>query len=459
MSSLEAAIAVTRFGMGAQTGEISGIGGDARDWLTQQLINASSVQVTGVGLQSSAQIGEKYITFQTEQRRIGRSKRRAEEAMENRKKIQREMTQVLVGEISARNAHAIETGASFVERWVRFWSNHFTVGFRKFETLGFVGSFEREAIRANAFGTFEGLLKASTLHAGMLVYLDNHRSFGPSTRVSRFRGMGLNENLAREVLELHTLGVDGGYTQEDVTSFAKALTGWTIGVPAFRRKNIGEVVFEEFLHEPGRQRVLGVSYGDTGRDQALNILRDLAKHPATIRHIAKKLARHFVSDVPPETAVNALELAFKVADGDLTELARAIINLKEAWSPVAQKFKTPEELLISSARALGGYAVFGGVRDLRKIYTSLGQQPFGAPSPEGWSDLAADWAGADAIKKRLEWANLAGQRGQSRIKATGFLENALGGLARSETQLEVSRAESNAQGLTLAIMSPEFQRR
>ena len=257
---------------------------------------------------------------------------------------------------------------AFLERWVRFWSNHFTVGFRKFETTGLVGAFEREAIRLNAFGSFSELLEAATLHAAMLVYLDNFRSVGPSTRIAKMRGNGLNENLAREVLELHTLGIDGGYTQEDVEAFAKALTGWTIAMPTFGRSKAGSVMFVARMHEPGRKNVLGKTYRESGAGEATSILRDLSAHPSTARHIATKLVQHFVSDRPPESAIGKVEAVFRDTNGDLTELARAVIDLDEAWEAEPQKLKTPEELLISSARGLGGFAVFGGARDLRKIY-------------------------------------------------------------------------------------------
>ena len=205
--------------------------------------------------------------------------------------------------------------------------------------------------------------------------------------------------------------------------------------------------------------MLGKTYRQDGAEQAKDILKDLAHHPSAINHIATKLARHFISDAPPASAIEKLESVFLKTGGDLSELARAVIHLDDAWQAESQKLKTPEELLVSSARALGGYAIFGGVRDLRKIYESLGQPPFGAPAPEGWSDNAADWAGPDAIKKRLEWANRVGQRGQSKVTASEFIENALGPLASSATRTSISRAESNAQGLTLALMSPEFQRR
>lgn len=456
MSSLEAAIAVTRFGVGARIGEIEGIGSDGRGWLEQHLDSPKRAQIDDPNLKSSEDIAAQIITQRREMRK---ARQTGNKDNSGRRALRRAMVANLVSEISARNVHSIETSDGFLERWVRFWSNHFTVSSRKFETLGLVGAFEREAVRENAFGSFERLLQASSFHSAMLLYLDNHRSIGPSTRIAKRRKIGLNENLAREVLELHTLGVGGGYTQDDVEAFAKTLTGWTIAAPPLRSSGFGKVVFESRIHEPGVQTVLGNRYRQSGANQARAVLTDLARHPSTARHIATKLARHFVSDTPPLSVIERLERVFRNTDGDLTALAKAVIGLDEAWEADSKKLKTPEELLISSARALGEFPVFGGVRDLRKIYESLGQAPFAAPAPEGWPDQAEDWAGPDAIKKRLEWANRAGQRGQSRISAGAFLDGALGRLVASDTKLWVSRAESNAQGLTLALMSPEFQRR
>ena len=457
MGSAQAAIALTRFGMGAKPGEITAIGKDARDWLEAQLQQPQTVQVTGENLASADEIAGDLIRFTRKTRQMRKTD--SEQAQSERRSTRRTMAARLAADIAARNTQATTTDKGFLERWVRFWSNHFTVSARKRQTIGLVGPFEREVIRARAFGTFEDLLKAATLHSAMLMYLDNHRSIGPSTRIAKRRKLGLNENLAREVMELHTLGVGGGYSQDDVEAFAKTLTGWTIAAPPLRQTGLGKVVFEPRMHEPGRHSILDKSYKDDGAEQAKSVLKDLAGHPSTARHVAVKLARHFVSDQPPAHAIQVLEQTFLETGGDLSELARAVIHLDEAWKPEAQKLKTPEELLISSARMLGGYAVFGGARDLRKIYASLGQSPFGAPSPEGWPDTAGEWAGPDAIKKRLEWAHRAAQRGQSRIAASDFLDEALGALASDATRISIARAESNAQGLTLAIMSPEFQRR
>jgi uncharacterized protein (DUF1800 family) len=316
----------------------------------------------------------------------------------------------------------------------------------------------------------------------MLVYLDAARSIGPSTKAAERRDAGLNENLAREILELHTIGVGSGYTQADIVEFAKALTGWTVAGPQTARlaslgaqgqggrgqrarqraaaalaDKYGEAVFVETFHEPGPRTVLRKTYNVSARDQAAAVLDDLAAHPATAKHIATKLARHFVSDMPPASAVAKLEASFTKTGGDLSQLARAVVDLDEAWNETSQKFKSPEELLVSAARAAGAQATFGGAQ--RAVYTSLAQQPFGAPSPAGWPDDTTSWSGSDAIKKRLEWANAVSRRMARGETPSEFLDRALGRIASDKTRQAVARAESAEQGFTIALMSPEFQRR
>jgi uncharacterized protein (DUF1800 family) len=398
------------------------------------------------------------------------------------KQVRRETRDGLVEEIEARGRHAATTPSSFAERWHRFWANHFTVAARNAQVVGLVGPFEREAIRANVFGRFATLLAAATFHPGMLVYLDAARSIGPSTKIAERRDAGLNENLAREILELHTMGVGSGYTQADIIEFAKALTGWTIAGPQTARlarlgtqkqggrgqrarqqagaalaDAYGEAIFVETLHEPGPRTVLRKTYNVSGRDQAAAVLGDIAANPATAKHIATKLARHFVSDTPPASAVAKLEASFTKSGGDLAVLARAVVDLDEAWNQTSHKFKSPEELLVSAARAAGAQATFGGAA--RAVYTSLAQQPFGAPSPAGWPDDTTSWAGSDAIKKRLEWANAVSRRMARGETPSEFLNRALGQIASDKTRQAVARAESAEQGFTIALMSPEFQRR
>lgn len=485
MSQLHGAIAATRFGMGARPGEIKAASSDPRGWLKAQ-IRADAAVIPANGLLSVKDVFKErqdaYAGMALGQQGKDGVATDAQQAI--RQQVQREARDGLQKEIEARSRHAATTADSFAERWLRFWANHFTVAARTGQMIGLVGPFEREAIRPHVFSGFATLLGRATFHPGMLIYLDAARSIGPSTMIAERRDAGLNENLAREIMELHTLGVGSGYTQADIIEFAKALTGWTVGGPqtarltAFNtgkgqkpgkgkgqqkriadiaREQAGETVFAEALHEPGNRAVLGKTYSGPAKQQAGAILDDLARHPATARHIATKLARHFVADDPPASAVAKLETAFVKSNGDLAALARALVDLDEAWGEAPVKFKTPEELLVSAARAVGPQAAFGGTQ--RQVYQSLAQQPFTAPSPAGWPDTAPSWSGADAVKKRLEWANAVSRRMARGETPLEFLDAALGEIASERTRQAVARAESAEQGFTIALMSPEFQRR
>lgn len=479
MSLLQGAIAATRFGMGARPGEIAQASGDPRGWLKAQ-IRADAAIIPAANLLSTQQVFEQraaaYEGLSPAMADSAGAQPDSEAQQKIRQVIQREAREGLVMEAEARSRHGAATQASFAERWARFWANHFTVAARNAQMIGLVGPFEREAIRPNVFGSFSRLLYAATFHPAMLTYLDASRSIGPSTQPAKRRGAGLNENLAREILELHTLGVGSGYTQADIIEFAEALTGWTIATPQIARlagagqgrqgrqaraaglsDRIGRTIFLEPLHEPGARSVMGKAYAGEGEGQASAVLDDLAAHPATARRIATKLVRHFVADDPPPAAVARIETAFIATKGDLASVAAALVDLDDAWLPKPSKFKTPDELLVSVARSAGQDAAFG--REQRVAYQSLAQQPYSAPSPAGWADTAEAWSGADALIKRLEWTNAVSRRMARGPSPLDFLDTALGPLAGERTRQAVMRAESAEQGFTLALMSPDFQRR
>lgn len=472
MSALQAAIAANRFGMGALPGELDAAARDPRGWLKAQIGPNAAVYPAGDLLSAQQALKARHKTISPTAKGSQKQKVAANQSANDM------ATEGMREEVRVRMLHAVETPKSFAERWARFWANHFTVAVRMPVMIGVVGPYEREAIRPHVFGSFAGLLRKATFHQGMLLYLDAAQSVGPSSKAAQTRRVGLNENLAREILELHTLGVGSGYTQADIIEFAKALTGWTVEEfppnadamidVRYRRQNqqardavvtdsIGQAGFISDLHEPGARTVVGKKYADTGRDQAGAILDDLARHPATARHVATKLARHFVSDTPPASAVEKLAGVFMQSNGDLSTLARAVIDLDEAWAPEQQKFKTPEELAVSVARVAGGQAAF--IYGARQVYVSLTQAPFKAPSPAGWPDDAASWAGPDAVMKRLEWANSVSRRMARGASPNDILDAAVGELLTERTRLAVERAESAEQGFTLALMSPEFQRR
>ena len=309
------------------------------------------------------------------------------------------------------------------------------------------------------------MLVASSAHPAMLLYLDQAQSVGPRSPAAAYLkrrpmpgvGGGLNENLAREILELHTVGVDAGYSQDDVTEFARALTGWSVGGQREVANQQGEYVFRMPAHEPGGRTVMGKAYGAAGPDQGLKILKDLAAHPATARHICTKLARHFVADDPPPALVARLEATWIRTGGDLGYLAEALVTAPEAWDPAPRKLKTPYEFLISSWRAIGGQP--GAIEHIAPPLKAMGMQAFSPPSPKGWSDEAMTWAAPDAIIKRMDWAE-----GFSAIVAADLDPNtiaagALGARLGEPARKAVARAESRQEALSVLLMCPEFQRR
>ena len=347
---------------------------------------------------------------------------------------------------------AATTPTPFRERLVAFWANHFTVSAQRGAIVGIVGAFEREVVRGNLDRSFADMLVASTKHPAMQLYLDNHKSVGPRSRAGVRQGKGLNENLAREVMELHSLGVDGGYTQADVEGLAKILTGW--GIATGRRGgDAGTFTFEPRRHEPGAKTLLGRRYAE-GEGAGERALRDLAAHPATARHVATKLARHFVADDPPASAVASLASAFRKSGGHLPAVHRALVALDEPFAAPLSKVKTPYDLVVSTARALGhddaGAAMLAALK-------YLGQLPYQAPSPQGWPDTAEAWLGPEAMLGRLDWVAEAARTSSPRdvsALAADVLGPTLGeGTARSLA------STTGSEALALFLASPEFQRR
>ena len=247
--------------------------------------------------------------------------------------------QVFLAEAKARfsgTVHVPQIG--FGERLAMFWANHFAISAAKGPHVRVIaGAFEREAIRPHVFGRFADMLLAVETHPAMLFFLDNQQSFGPNSVAGQNRKRGLNENLAREILELHTLGVNGGYTQDDVTSLARIITGWTVVGREGRLGPPGTFAFFANAHEPGDQRLLGKTYVDAGFEQGRAALMDLARHPATATHVAVKLARHFISDDPPKALIDKLATTFKATEGDLAAVSTALVEAEESWAPDARK--------------------------------------------------------------------------------------------------------------------------
>jgi len=360
--------------------------------------------------------------------------------------------QIILNEAKARFDAATGANIGFVERLVWFWSNHFCVSADK--DVAMAGAYEREAIRPHVLGRFADLLQAVESHPAMLFYLDNVESMGADSIAGINRDQGLNENLARETLELHTLGVRSGYTQADVTNFANVLTGWTWVRP--EDPNHGsEFVFMRRLHQPGDQVVLGKRYPDTGLDQGRAVLADLARHPATAHHIAEKLARHFVADDPPPALVGKLTKTFKDTDGNLKELARNLITADESWNPQRQKLKPPAEWIVGVIRLAGAQSNIP-IGRIMTAQVALGAPLWRPPAPNGYPDSEAAWL--DGVPRRIDIATEFAAR-VPHAEPLALLESGLGPLASPETRETVARAESRPQALALLVMAPEFLRR
>lgn len=462
----EPAIAANRFGLGARAGDLGLIGSGGRDWLTAQVQESRHFLVPAQNLPdtpTASAAAQAYVQARRQRRAQTRSSDSApaQASMPEPVQLVAPLAQIALREGVARINHALVTPAPFAERLAAFWANHFTVSATKVTTIALVGVYEREAVRAHLGGSFGELLLAVARHPGMLVYLDQAQSVGPNSALGRRRNGGLNENLAREMLELHCLGAQGGYSQADVTQLAMALTGWTIAGPRTQRfvpaSAAGGFAFVPAMHEPGARMILGKRYGEGGVEQGEAIIADLARHPATARHIATQLASHFIADNPPDAAIHQLEKVFRDTDGHLPSLHHALVLLPQAWETTPQKYKTPYDFVLSALRLVGANQIEG--KGMASAFDLLGQPVFRAPSPEGWPDDSASWLSPDGVMKRLEWSQALAERAIGQSRPDALLEQGLGSLASALTLEAVRRAESGVQGLTLALMSPEFQRR
>jgi len=438
----EAFIALNRFGLGAAVGDLDRVARDPRGWLTGQLADPAAIPPELSGFASGSDHARDLVNA-------------IQDKSIEKEKFQQEARALYVEEVGQRTLAAIHTQAPLVERLTRFWSNHFTVSITGKPILAvLVGAFEREAIRPYVTSRFHDMLHAVVSHPAMLIYLDNATSVGPNSRGGRMRGKGLNENLARELLELHTLGVDGGYTQADVQELGKILTGWNVG--RAKSNEAGQFRFYPVIHEPGDKTLLGRRYREAGMAEGEGALLDLARHPATARHVASKFARHFIADQPPPAAVDRLANVFHDSDGDLGELARAVVATPEAWSEPLAKVKTPDELVVSALRLTS----FKGNPDkLVGSLALLGQAPFAAPSPAGWPDDAAGWIGPEAGLQRVEWSMQLAQRLPRDLSPIALADATIAPVAARDTMQAIERAPDAREAIALLFASPEFQRR
>ncbi|MGA7803009.1 DUF1800 domain-containing protein [Bradyrhizobium sp.] len=361
-------------------------------------------------------------------------------------------------EALARLQRAILADCGFTERLVVFWSNHFCISANKGQLARmWAGSFEREAIRPHVLGHFTDMVLAVEQHPAMLFFLDNQQSLGPDSRAGQNRKRGLNENLAREIMELHTLGVGGGYTQQDVTSLARIITGWTFAGRQGVLGTPGSFVFNANAHEPGPQTLLGKSYEAAGVAQGEAALSDIARHPSTAKFIAGKFAQYFVADDPPPALVARLQDVFTKTDGDLKAMTLALVDSDEAWAAPLTKMRSPYEYLVATGRLLAHLPddptlYLGGL-------SALGQPLWTPAGPNGFPDTNAAWAAPEGMKLRLDIAAQVASRTGNTLDPRDLLEIAIADAASEDTRRTIERAESRQQALALLLMSPEFQRR
>ncbi len=478
--AFDTALALSRFGLGSNAEGVSALTGDVRDRLLAE-IKEGALQPSG--LKATPELLSEIYAYQkrkqmekqaekadmmanppqdtgaqdmSSENMNGQDMAAMAKKRANPDKDPSPSRDIIFDEVEARLNGTMRTPAiGFAERMVMFWANHFAVSVKKSQPLAMTaGAFEREAIRPNIFGRFADLLLAVETHPAMLLYLDNDQSIGPDAPAGRNGKRGLNENLAREILELHTMGVGSGYTQTDVTSFAKVITGWTVNKNDDRAP-IGFVFFDR-AHEPGAQTILGKTYRQSGMDQGKAVLDDLARHPATAQHIAAKLARHFVADDPPPELIARLADAFRKTDGDLAEVSRVLIASPEAWTAELKKMRSPVEYAIAAVRATG---VPLKPKAFVAALNAMGQPWWQPGGPNGFPDTVAAWASPEGLSTRVDFANALANATDPGVDPRAFAASRLGALLKHRTAEAVARAETHAQGIALGLLSPEFMRR
>lgn len=486
-----AALAAHRFGLGPKPGELRAIASDPRGWVKAQLGPQQRLPAPIAALPAAEDDLLAFGRWLVGRRLRNGNARQLEQRAEREGMTREQLRAMSIEEafvanfreratraVAARMEAALTSDAPVHERLVHFWSNHFTVSTAKPNAVALPPSFEKEAIRPHVGGRFADMLLASTKHPGMIVYLDNWLSVGPNSRAAQNprrarripgggRASGINENLAREVLELHTLGVNGGYTQRDVQTLAAVITGWTYERPRLRdlmttrvAERTGAQVFEfdADAHEPGPKTLLNRTYPQTGVAQGEAALADLARHPSTARFIATKLCRHYIADDPPTAAVARVERSFRDGDGDLRATMEALVDSPEAWETPLAKFKRPEEYAISVLRAANMSDLPAGAA--LSMLSAMGQRPYSAPGPDGWADVADAWLTGDLVWKRIEFAQLYAERiARADVNPLDLGRACLGPLLSEATGAAIMRAESPAQGLALLFSAPEMQRR
>jgi uncharacterized protein (DUF1800 family) len=456
MSNTHAFIAANRFGYGANEKTIQQIKGKPQEWLLNQISDENvAKELRSLNIGWNSQLAAQQLKLYRQQKK--QEKNSPADAKPNMmagsNSTKKAMNRQINKAVNKTVVHSIATPSPFYWHLVDFFSNHFSVSANGTNMRALAPTLEIEAIAPNISGYFTDMLQAVESHPGMLLYLNNEQSIGPNSRIGkRSKGKkGLNENLARETLELHTLGVSAGYDQADVTELARAITGWGVNAKGVSKNGFE---FRKALHEPGSRDVFGKIYKAGGMEQGVQILKDLAENPNTAEYVSRKLVRHFISDQPSEALVHEMVNTWLKTKGHLPKVIAVMVQDSSSWLEELQKFKTPREFVISACRTCGIKRL---KPDFIKSLTILGQQPFAAGSPAGYKDVQEYWAGPRAMMGRIEWA----EHVSKFVKQTPMVlaKHALGPLMQKRTELSISRAESKQQAVTLFLMSPEFQKR
>lgn len=495
-------IAHNRFGLGARADQIVwpnvSTNQLSRKQLQQQLLDELARQPAvsfPSWLPTSNKIGKSYADFSKKKKMFKNEAKKAnkgkaaskQQIAEQEKKLQQiqksyKGKQTFFQQTGYVLKQSIKSEQSLNWRLLDFFSNHFSVSAEGGLMKVLAVTLETEAIAPNLNGSFQDMLIAVSQHPAMLMYLNNEKSFGPNSTMainrekkrekqrakngtSKAKKLGLNENLAREILELHTLGVNGGYKQKDVTELAKAITGWSLTNP--RKVDELTYLYRHEGHEPGSRTVLGKRY-PAGKEQGLKILKDLANHPSTADYVSRKLVQHFVNDKPNEELVKQLNHTWLATKGDLKAIMATLINSQHAWQTERNKFKNPREFLVSTLRLIDSTQVskltkakshVDKLKDKQLIswLTQMGQRPFAAGSPAGYPDSESDWNGANALMSRIDWVNLVVSK--VRVDIDKAITLVFGDDKNSDNYLRIVRAESKQQALTMLLLSPEFMRR
>jgi len=464
--SLEGALAVHRFGLGARPEEIEAASRDPKAWLLAQLdgpADQPTPVIPGSALLSGGALVVADRQFHEKEKALRLAKKANGEVDEDAKKaLYKARYDMISADMAARFALGFKTQKPFAERLVWFWTNHFGVSSANGDCAPYLGAFEREVVRPNINGKFEIMVLAAMTHPAMLYYLNNVQSIGPNSQAGQRSKRGLNENLGRELMELFTLGVDGGYSQADVIAMAKLLTGFAIdtdgpGDNGFR--------FYPNRHEPGPITLRGKTY-PSGEEGTRAAITDLANDPATAHHVAVKFATAFIADNPSAQSVKRLEESFKKTGGDLRVLAETALSDPHAFQPALTKLRSPVEFVTATYRMLDLPKAdakpdqsANQVRGAMGVARLMGEFPMSAPSPKGWPLESDAWSGPDAVLMRIEWARQVSQRIQPNVDVVAMAAQGLGPLMSESTSTAIAHASSKSEAVALLLSSPEFQRR